>query len=66
MRSIRWARCHRAGLKVLHRSGIFFKSLASFQWDRLLKTDIISPAYLEGCFQLVSSTGPLFFDLLGL
>lgn len=42
----------RAGLKVLHRSGIFFKALANFQWDRLLKTDIISPAYLEGCFQL--------------
>lgn len=42
----------RAGLKVIHRSGIFFKALANFQWDRLLKTDIISPAYLEGCFQL--------------
>lgn len=42
----------RAGLKVLHRSGIFFKALANFQWDRLLKTDIITPAYLEGCFQL--------------
>lgn len=42
----------RAGLRVLHRSGIFFKALANFQWDRLLQTDIISPAYLEGCFQL--------------
>ena len=42
----------RAGLKVLHRSGIFFKALANFQWDRLLKTDIITPAYLEGCYQL--------------
>ena len=42
----------RAGLKVVHRSGIFFKALANFQWDRLLKTDIITPAYLEGCFQL--------------
>jgi SAM-dependent methyltransferase len=42
----------RAGLRVLHRSGIFFKALANFQWDRLLKTDIITPAYLEGCFQL--------------
>jgi 2-polyprenyl-3-methyl-5-hydroxy-6-metoxy-1,4-benzoquinol methylase len=42
----------RAGLKVLHRSGIFFKALANFQWDKLLKTDIISPAYLEGCYQL--------------
>lgn len=41
-----------AGLKVIHRSGIFFKSLANFQWDRLLNTDIISPAYLEGCYEL--------------
>ena len=41
-----------AGLKVIHRSGIFFKALANFQWDRLLETDIISPEYLEGCYQL--------------
>jgi SAM-dependent methyltransferase len=41
-----------AGLKVVHRSGIFFKALANFQWDRVLKTDIISPEYLEGCYQL--------------
>jgi len=41
-----------AGLNVVHRSGIFFKALANFQWDRLLKTDIISKEYLEGCYQL--------------
>ena len=41
-----------AGLKVVHRSGIFFKALANFQWDRLLNTDIISEEYLQGCFQL--------------
>jgi 2-polyprenyl-3-methyl-5-hydroxy-6-metoxy-1,4-benzoquinol methylase len=41
-----------AGLKVVHRSGIFFKALANFQWDRLLKTDIISMEYLDGCFKL--------------
>lgn len=41
-----------AGLEIIHRSGIFFKAMANFQWDRLLQTDIISPAYLEGCFQL--------------
>lgn len=41
-----------AGLHVVHRSGIFFKALANFQWDRLLNTDIISPEYLEGCYQL--------------
>ena len=41
-----------AGLKVVHRSGIFFKALANFQWDRLLETDIISKEYLEGCYKL--------------
>lgn len=41
-----------AGLRVVHRSGVFFKALANFQWDRLLKTDIISKEYLEGCYQL--------------
>ncbi|MCA9139316.1 MAG: class I SAM-dependent methyltransferase [Planctomycetales bacterium] len=42
----------RAGLKVVYRTGIFFKALANFQWDRLLQTDIISDEYLEGCYQL--------------
>lgn len=41
-----------AGLRVVHRSGIFFKALANFQWDRLLQTDIISSEYLEGCYKL--------------
>ena len=41
-----------AGLKVVLRSGIFFKALANFQFDRLLQTDIISPEYLDGCFHL--------------
>jgi SAM-dependent methyltransferase len=41
-----------AGLKVVYRSGIFFKALANFQWDRLLETDIISKEYLEGCYEL--------------
>jgi len=41
-----------AGLKVVYRTGIFFKALANFQWDRLLQTDIVSPGYLEGCYQL--------------
>jgi 2-polyprenyl-3-methyl-5-hydroxy-6-metoxy-1,4-benzoquinol methylase len=40
------------GLEVIHRSGIFFKALANFQWDRLLQTDIISKEYLDGCYQL--------------
>ena len=41
-----------AGFKVVHRSGIFFKALANFQWDRLLQTDIISKEYLDGCYKL--------------
>jgi SAM-dependent methyltransferase len=41
-----------AGLQVVHRSGIFFKALANFQWDMLLKTDIISKEYLDGCYKL--------------
>jgi len=41
-----------AGFNVVHRSGIFFKALANFQWDRLLQTDIISKEYLDGCFAL--------------
>ena len=41
-----------AGLNVVHRSGIFFKALANFQWDRLLQTDIISREYLDGCYKL--------------
>jgi SAM-dependent methyltransferase len=41
-----------AGFNVVLRSGVFFKALANFQWDRLLQTDIISDEYLEGCYQL--------------
>jgi 2-polyprenyl-3-methyl-5-hydroxy-6-metoxy-1,4-benzoquinol methylase len=48
-----------AGLSVIHRSGIFFKALANFQWDKLLNTDIISNEYLDGCFQL----GQVYPDL---
>lgn len=48
-----------AGLRVIYRSGIFFKALANFQWDRLLNTDIISEEYLQGCYQL----GQIYPDL---
>ena len=48
-----------AGLRVVHRSGIFFKALANFQWDRVLQTDIISAEYLEGCYKL----GQVYPDL---
>jgi len=48
-----------AGLKVVQRSGIFFKTLADFQWDKLLNKDIISKEYLEACYQL----GQQYLDL---
>lgn len=45
----------KSGLKIIFRSGIFFKALANFQWDQLLQTDIISNEYLEGCYELGQS-----------
>ena len=41
-----------SGLNPVYRSGIFFKALANFQWDKLLTTDIISKEYLQGCYEL--------------
>lgn len=41
-----------AGLNVVYRTGIFFKAMANFQWDKILQTDIVSTEYLEGCYQL--------------
>lgn len=41
-----------SGLKIIHRSGIFFKAFANFQWDKLLQTDIVSKDYLDGCYKL--------------
>lgn len=41
-----------SGLGIIHRGGIFFKPFANFQFDKLLRTDIIDKGYLEGCYQL--------------
>lgn len=41
-----------AGLNIVYRSGIFFKALANFQWDKILNTDVISQDYLDGCYKL--------------
>lgn len=41
-----------SGLKITFKSGIFFKALANFQWDKLLQTKIVSKEYLEGCYEL--------------
>lgn len=48
-----------SGLEVIHRSGIFFKALANFQWDKILETDIVTAEYLEGCYKL----GQVYPDL---
>ena len=40
-----------SGLSVKFNSGIFFKAFANFQWDMLMKTDIISDGYLNGCYE---------------
>lgn len=41
-----------AGLEVTHRSGIFFKAFSNAQWDEILKTNIVEPAFLDGCYKL--------------
>ena len=42
----------KAGLKVIYRSGIFFKALANFQWDLTIEHKITSQEYLDGCYTL--------------
>jgi 2-polyprenyl-3-methyl-5-hydroxy-6-metoxy-1,4-benzoquinol methylase len=41
-----------AGLNIVHRSGIFLKALANFQWDQVIPQQIVSEDYLEGCYSL--------------
>ena len=41
-----------AGLRIVHSGGVFFKPLANYQFDRLVGGDVISDAYLEGCYRL--------------
>jgi 2-polyprenyl-3-methyl-5-hydroxy-6-metoxy-1,4-benzoquinol methylase len=41
-----------AGLRVVHRGGIFFKPLAGSQFDEALEAGVISQEYLEGCYEL--------------
>lgn len=44
--------CRAAGLEVRDRGGVFFKPFANFQFDSLLKSGVVSEAYMEGCYQL--------------
>lgn len=41
-----------AELRIIHRSGIFFKALANFQWDQVITQKIVSNEYLDGCYEL--------------
>ena len=41
-----------AGLSIVHEGGVFFKSFANFQWDKLMQTDIVTDAYMDGCYAL--------------
>lgn len=41
-----------SGLKIRHTSGIFFKALANFQWDKMISSGIVSESFLDGCYQL--------------
>jgi 2-polyprenyl-3-methyl-5-hydroxy-6-metoxy-1,4-benzoquinol methylase len=48
-----------AGLNIVSRGGVFFKPFANFQFDKLLKTDIIDQKYLDACYDL----GMIYPDL---
>lgn len=41
-----------AGLRIQTRGGVCFKALANFQMDGGLRAGVISPAYLDGCYEL--------------
>jgi len=41
-----------AGLRIVHRGGVFFKALANYQFDELMGGGVISDEYLEGCYRL--------------
>lgn len=42
----------KAGFRLLQFGGVFFKPLANFQLDKALEHELISEAFLEGCFEL--------------
>jgi 2-polyprenyl-3-methyl-5-hydroxy-6-metoxy-1,4-benzoquinol methylase len=41
-----------ARLTTEHRGGIIFKALANYQMDQAFQAGIITPAYVDGCYQL--------------
>jgi len=42
----------KAGLKVIHRGGVFFKALANFQFDNAAEAEILTEQYMDGCYEL--------------
>ena len=42
----------KAGLGVADSGGVFFKPLANFQLNALMGGDLISEAFMEGCYLL--------------
>lgn len=42
----------KAGLKVVHSGGVFFKALANFQWDKAVEANVVSQQYLDASYQL--------------
>ena len=49
----------KSGLEVLQRKGIFLKCLANFQWDLVIKNNIVSQEYLDACYDV----GEIYPDL---
>ena len=41
-----------ADLEIDHQTGVFFKPLANFQFDKALDNNIIDKKYLDGCYLL--------------
>ena len=41
-----------SGLKIFFKTGIFLKSLANFQMDKVINQNIVTKEYLDGCYNL--------------
>lgn len=53
------AEAQAAGFNIVIRGGIFFKPLANFQFDKVIKEKIIDKSYLDACYEL----GMIYPDL---
>ena len=48
-----------AGFRITARKGIFFKCLATFQWDKVISQEIVNEGFLDACYEL----GEIYPDL---